>query len=313
MAPAGASAAAESSPTVPPLSAEPSIGYIALDDSQAYVQAITGGIREAAADLGIGLVECDAGWTRPGVRTCATELAEAGVHGVISMQPFADLNEDVCATVGGVPTIGILYDQGPCQVSLFEIDQAESGRLAGAALGTLAADRWDCDVRAYVSLEAGADDVIGGARMDGFRTGYKEHCAMPKQKRTLTDAQHQITAQTQMGRVLDEIKGRPIIVAGVSDVAVMGAMNAARQRERSNHTWNAGQLADPVAHKAIACDPHFVASVAQFPERFGATVVPALGEVIEGGEMPATLDAELALVTASNIRDVFPEVPACDE
>lgn len=310
--PIDAPAATESTMAVEGAATTPVIGYISLDESQAFVQTITGGVREAAADAGIRLVECDPGWTRPGVKACAAELAEAGVSGVISLQPFADLTEAVCETLAGVPTIGIVYDQGPCQVSLFEIDQAESGRLAGSAMGAVAAERFDCDVKAYVSLEAGAADEIGGARMDGYRAGYREHCKMPKQTRRLTDAQHLVTAQNQFLRVLDDIKGKPIMVAGVSEDAILGAMGATERRDRTNSVWYSGQLADPAIRQTIACDKHYIASVAQFPERFGDTVVPALVDAIDGVEVPPSLQAELQLVTAENVRELFPDTPACD-
>ena len=55
-----------------------------------------------------------------------------------------------------------------------------------------------------------ADDPIGGARMDGYRVGYQEHCGLPKQTRVLSNAQHLITAQNQFLGVLDQIKGKPI-------------------------------------------------------------------------------------------------------
>lgn len=296
----------------PGVRTEPAIGYLSLDASQAFVQTISDGLREAAAAAGIDLVECDAGWTRQGVRACASELAREGVSGVISMQPFPDLNEEVCATLDDRPTIGIVYDQGPCQVSLLEIDQVESGRLAGSALGALAADRFACEVKAFVSLESGANDPIGGARMAGYREGYREHCELPERDITLNDAQHLVTARTQFAGVLDDIKGKPIMVAGVTEDAILGAMSAAAKRDRSNHLWLSGQLADPVIRQTIACDDHYVASVAQFPARFGDTVVPAMIDAIDGAEVPPRLTAELELVTARNVRDLFPDTPACD-
>ena len=302
-------AASEAEPTPEP---EPAIGYISLDESQAFVQPISGGVREAAAQAGIDLVECDSGWTRPGVRACAADLVKAGVSGVISMQPFPDITEEICQALDGLPTIGIVYDQGPCQVSLLEIDQMESGRLAGSALGALAAKRFDCEVKAYVSLESGAEDVIGGARMDGYREGYQEHCELPEKTVVLNDAQHLITAQNQFAGVLDETKGKPIMVAGVTEDAILGAMNVAARRDRSNHLWLSGQLADEAIRQTIACDNHYVASVAQFPDRFGSTVVPAMVDVIEGAEVPPLLQAEMELVTAENVRELFPDTPACD-
>lgn len=295
-------------PTPPP----PSIGYIALDGAQWYVGDINRGVREAVRGSDLDLVECDSGGTREGVLACADRLAQEGVLGFISMQPFPDLAEAVCAALGEVPAVGIIYDQGPCQVSLLEVDQVESGRLAGAALGALAAERWDCDVKAYVALGSGGGDAIGSARIEGYQNGYRESCKLPKQQRTLDDAQFLITAKTGMEDVLGEISGRPIIAAAVTDLAALGALQAAADAGRPNHVWVAGQLADPEARQAIACEPRYVASVAQFPDRFGGLAVPVLVEAIEGGAVEPRIEAELALVTSENVRQLFPDTPACD-
>lgn len=305
--------APSSLPATPYRSAELSLGYIALDGSQTFVQGVSAGIRDAAAAAGVDLVECDAGWTRQGVRACADELARAGVHGVISFQPFADLAGRVCEATGDAPTIGVVYDQGPCQVSLLQVDQADSGRLAGAALGRFAAERFDCDVAAFLSLESTADDPIGSARMAGYRTGYEEHCPLPAETRTLSGAQHVATARTQVAAQLDEIEGSPILVAAVSELAVMGAMEAAVDAGREQEVWYSGQLADPGIRRTIACDGQYVASVAHLPERFGPALVPVLLEAIEGRGVPSRVDAELQLVTAEDVRQLFPDTPACNE
>jgi ribose transport system substrate-binding protein len=302
----------EASPATTPSPSPPSIGYIALDGTQWYVGDINRGVREAAQRGGLDLVECDSGGTREGVLACAERLGQAGVLGFLSMQPFGDLAAEVCTTVGDVPAVGIIYDQGPCQVSLLEVDQVESGRLAGAALGALAAERWDCDVKAYVALGSGSGDAIGSARIEGYRTGYRESCKLPREKRTLGDAQFLITAKTGMEGVLGEISGRPIIAAAVTDLAALGALQAAADVGRPNHVWAAGQLADPEARQAIACEVRYVASVAQFPDRFGERAVPVLMEAIEGGTVDPRIEAELALVTSENVRQLFPDTPACD-
>lgn len=324
IAPPSASATAQDPPAspvgstlpsapIPWRSTVPSIGYISLDGSQAYGQAISSGIREAAATAGVELVECDSGWTRAGVQACIDALAAAGVHGVISFQPIADLAPELCRATGEAPTIGIVYDQGPCQVSLLQIDQAESGRLAGAELGRYASERWDCDVKAYLLLGSDAEDPIGGARMEGFRSGYQEECPLPDDTRTLSGAQYLATAQTQVAAVLDKVRGRPIVVAGVSDIAILGAMAAAAAADRENHLWYAGQLAEPAIREIIACDDQMVASVAQFPERYGNVLVPALLDAIAGRDVPPRLEAELELVTAANVRQLFPDTRACDD
>ena len=57
----------------------------------------------------------------------------------------------------------------------------------------------------------------------------------------------------------------------------------------------------------------YIASVAQFPERFGEQLVPLLVSAIDGEVVPPVVDAALELVTASNVRELFPETPDCEE
>ena len=202
--PAAATASA-TSPTAATASAGPDqplrIGYISLDDSNAFLRSVDGGVRTAAAAAGVDLDECTSGWTREGVLACAERLGQSGIDGLVSFQPHADLAAQVCAASGNVPTVGVVFDQGPCQVSRLRIDQAESGRLAGAAMGRFAAERWACDVGAYLSLESSDADPDGRARMAGYRAGFEEHCPLPAQTIVLDGADRLATAQTQVSAV----------------------------------------------------------------------------------------------------------------
>ncbi len=263
------------------------------------------------AAAGLDLVECDPGWTREGVTDCARQLADAGIDGLLSFQPFGDLAAQVCSIVGDVPVVGVVFDQGPCQVSRLRIDQAESGRLAGDAVGRFAAERWDCEVSAYLSLESSDADPEGRVRMAGYRDGYEGHCPLPGRTFVLDDADRLATAQAQVASRLEGLQGKRIIIVGLNEDAILGAMAAASSAGRADEVWYSGQLADPSIRERIACDDHYIASVAQFPERFGEQVVPLIVGALDGETVPPVVDATLELVTASNVRQLFPDTPAC--
>ena len=125
--------------------------------------------------------------------------------------------------------------------------------------------------------------------------------------------QHLVTAQNQFLDVLDEIKGKPIMVAGVSEDAILGAMQAASDAIVPTTPGTAASWPTPPSVRRSPVTNTTSASVAQFPERFGRTVVPALVEAMAGAEVPSVLQAELQLVTAENVRQLFPDTPACDE
>lgn len=302
----------EASPDAGPATASDlSIGYIGLDDGIPYLSSVSNGIRAAAASAGVRLADCDSGWTREGALACATELAAAGIDGLISFQAFDDASTEICATVGEIPTLGIVFDQGPCQVSLLDIDQAESGRLAGEAVGRFAEERWQCDVRAFVSLESGSPAADGRARMQGYRDGFEERCALPEALYLLDGADRLATAQKAIDDLLVDLDGARIVVVGLNEDAILGAMAAAASAGREADLWYSGQLADPSIRQTIACDEHYIASVAQFPERFGELLVPALVATLEGQVVAAVMEAPLALVDATNIRDLYPDTLAC--
>jgi ribose transport system substrate-binding protein len=290
----------------------PRIGYISLDDDLVYVRAVSDGIRAAAVSAGLELVECDPDWTREGVLECAERLADIGIDGLVSFQPFADLASDVCEVTGMVPTAGIVFDQGPCEVTRLRIDQAEAGRLAGEHVGRIAERRWDCEISAFVSLGSSEVDPDGQARMEGYRSGYQERCPLPERSPVLLGADRLITAQAAMSDLLQRLRGRRIVVVGINEDAILGAMAAAEDAGRAADLWYSGQLADPAIRSHIACDRRYLASVAQFPERFGAQVLPPLAQALRGGTAPGFVDAALVLVTADNVRELFPDTPPCE-
>ena len=130
---------------------------------------------------------------------------------------------------------------------------------------------------------------------------------------TLDDADRLITAQTQVAGLLKGLKGKPNVVVGLNEDAILGAMAAGADAGRANHLWYSGQLAEPSIREDIACNDHYIASVAQFPERFGGPLVTTLIDAIEGRGAAPELEAELQFVTSENVRELFPDIPACDE
>jgi ribose transport system substrate-binding protein len=122
-----------------------------------------------------------------------------------------------------------------------------------------------------------------------------------------------VTAQRGVARVLRETEGHRILIVGLNEDAIEGARAAARAAGRTEDVWVSGQGADPSARWPIACDDHYVASVAHLPERFGDVLVPALLEAIAGRRVPARIETPIELVQGPGIRELYPDIPACRE
>lgn len=289
------------------------IGYIAFDERLPYVREVSAGIQAEAERLGLDLVACDARNLAERALACATQLADAGVAGVISFQPYAGRAAEVCAAYGDLPTIAIAIPQEPCQIAIASPDDHTAGELAGGVLGRFAKERWDCDISAYVSLERGDAGPAAEARMAGYRQGFETFCPLSDgAARVLQGADRVATAQVQMRRLLASLAGGRIVVVGLSEDAVQGALAAAREAGRGSDVWVSGIGADPSVRREIACNEQYVASAALFPDAVGSLVVPALADAIAGRPVEPLIRTPLTLVTKDNVREVFPDTPPCD-
>ena len=90
--------------------------------------------------------------------------------------------------------------------------------------------------------------------MAGYRAGYEEHCPLPERTFQLDGADRLATAQAQVARKLDALQGRHVVVVGLNEDAVRGAMQAAADAGRAAEVWYSGQLADAPMRERIACD-----------------------------------------------------------
>lgn len=297
-------------PTREPGSAR--IGYISFDEAVPFARSVAESVRAAAATADVELVECDSRLTPQGALDCGELLGAADIDGVISFQAYPAIAAEICEATRGVPTVGIAFEQGPCEVSRVRLDQAESGRIAGDAMGRFASERWDCQIDAYVSLEASAAGADAIDRMGGYREGFERHCRIqPRVDVRLDGADRVATARARFARTLRQTKGGHIVVVGLNEDAVQGAIAAAAAAGRADDVFYSGQGADPSARIVIACDPQYVASVAHFPERYGGLALPVLLDALAGVDVPDLIEGPMELVTAADIRSHYPEIPAC--
>ena len=315
--PASDAPASEDPASEPPASADPSgesfkIGYISLGDSVPFVKLVSDGIREAAEDAGQELLFCDSEIDAAKALACAQNLAVQGAQGVLNFQVFQDSSPEICTAYGDVPTIAIDIVQDPCQIAFMGANNREAGRMAGAVIGEFAETEWDCDFTAYVSLESTAAGAANTDRMGGYRDGFTEFCEIPEDKERILDgADRTDPALEQMTNLLGALPGERIIVVAINEDGILGAIGAANTLGRQTDLYYSGQGTDPSIWKDIACNPNYIASTAYFPERYGELLIPNMIAAIQGEEIPEEIFTEHVIVTSENIREVYPETPAC--
>ncbi len=317
--PASVAPASEPPASEAPASTEPSaaaeafkIGYISLGDSVPFVKLVSDGIRDEAEAAGQDLLFCDSEIDNAKALACAQNLKVQGAQGVINFQVFQDSSPEICAAYGDLPTIAIDIIQPPCQVAFMGADNHEAGRLAGAEIGKYAKAEWDCDYTAYVSLESVAAGAANTDRMGGMRDGFKESCPIPADKERIIDgADRTDPGLEKVTNLLGALPGDRIVVVAINEDGILGAIGAANTLGRQNDLYYAGQGADPSAWKEIACNPNYIATVAYFPERYGTLLIPNMIKLLQGETIPEEIFTEHQVINRDNIREVYPETPAC--
>jgi ribose transport system substrate-binding protein len=284
------------------------VGYVSYGEQVPFVVEVTKGIREQAAAAGAELVECDARLDANAVAGCMTQLAEAGVQGIIQFQGTLVDPAVACEQVPeGVPVVAIEFDQPPCGATLVTADDLRAGQIAGTAVGEWVKANWDCDYDAYVSFESAVAAERSQKRMEGYRQGFSAICPI-KNEQVGPAIDTGPAARRAMGEVLASLpEATKLLVVAVNSDTAMGALDAAADAGRTDHVWASGQGGLPPARDRIRSDEHYIGDAAYFPERFGRSALPALFDLIADRDVPELLLQEPAWLDADTIDRYYPQ------
>jgi ribose transport system substrate-binding protein len=284
------------------------LGYLSYGELVPFVSQVSEGIRAQADLAGAELVKCDANLDAAKVSACMKQLSEAGIKGLIQFQGTLADPAVVCGeTPSGVPVVAVEFAQEPCQGTLVGADDLRAGQIAGRAVGEWVKKTWSCTYDAYVSFESTAAAERSQKRMEGYRQGFTESCPITnEQVGRAIDTES--AAREAMTGVLAALPGKTkIIVVAMNDDGTIGALDAAKTAGREADVWVSGQGAEPRVRELIRTNKQYLGDAAFFPEKYGATIVPALLDLVAGKPVPEQLLVEPAWVDATNIDEIYPQ------
>lgn len=302
----------ESEEFVPFRDAEPGsgegmkLGLIALDDAIPFSKLVSDSIREQAEAAGAELVFCDSKLDAATALTCAKNFATQGVEGYLNFQPVADAAQPICdAGPQDVPVIAIDIQQGDCQTAFSGANNSRAGEIAGEGLGKYIKEKFDCEYDAYVSLEDLGVGEVNDLRMNGIRDGFTAVCGEIVNERIL-DAGRTDIALTKFGDTLTALPdAKRILVVGINDDGVLGALAAARTAGRADQLFMAGMGVGTSSHCEIVNNENWVGGAAFFPEKYGEIGIPYLIEAVKGEAIPEKVLVDHAFVDNENIADFY--------
>jgi ribose transport system substrate-binding protein len=285
------------------------IGYINLSNALPFVVIVRKSIEAAAKANGVDLVECDSNLDAQKAINCAALFKTQGVQGIANFQLDSSAAPRVCAAGPKVPVVAIDIHQPPCETMFFGANNFYAGKLDGVALGQFAKKKWNCKADAVLSLNDHAAGNVVILRENGMLAGIAQSCPGLKVIHVATDATNQGSIQP-FTDTLSRLPGaHRLLVVATNDDQANGAIKAAQAAGRLNDIYVGAQGGDPTSWPALCGKTAFknwIDDTAYFPERYGATIVPALVSLIEGQKEPRTINTNHQVLTPQNIRSIYP-------
>ncbi|MCP2357098.1 ribose transport system substrate-binding protein [Nonomuraea thailandensis] len=284
------------------------IGFTQLNLSVGFPQDVQRSVEEQAEKAGVKLITCDSKADAAVALDCAKQFKTQGVKGLITFQADANAAPRICEAGPSVPVMAVDIEQKPCQTTFVGAANEYAGQLVGYNVGLHFAKQNDCKYDAFVSLESKAVGQVNELRMGGIRKGFESVCGAITNLRTLDTGPGGLSepAQRLMTDTLTALPGAEhVIVVGINEDVIIGALAAARVQNRMDDLYLGVQNLNP-KNCVIYTAPHWLGSVAYFPEKYGQILVPNLIKAMKGEKLPAELLVPHEFVTKETVKQYYP-------
>lgn len=286
------------------------IGFTQLGLGVPFTDAVQKGMEEDAKIAGVKLITCDSKFSAARALDCAREFRALKVNGLVTFQADAAAAASICEAGPKVPVIAVDINQKPCQTAFVGAANTYAGEIVGYALGKYFQQHYNCHYDAWVSLESLAVGTVNTMRMGGMREGFAQVCGKIHTIRIIdTGAGGQSdVAQQQMTDTLTALPvAKRIIVVGINEDVVTGALAAARQQGRSQDLYLGVQGFDP-RDCQIWTAPHFVAASDYFPDKYADLIIPNLIKAIKGEKIAPEILVHHELINKDNMLHYYPNM-----
>jgi len=282
------------------------IGYAAQASNTPFSDAVTRGIRGAAAKHEFDLIELDNRYSASSALRNAERLVAERVDLAIEFQTYERLGARIGTkfTDAGIPLIAI--DIPHPGATYYGIDNFRVGHLIGQTLVRAARSLWHGEVDEVVLLEESAAGSLPRLRLEGAERTIRE--ALPGTGRTvhLNTRGDFETGQDAVRRHLRNTAAKRTLLASINDPTILGALRAFQEAGRQDLCAAVGVGAVPEAREEIRrTDSRLIGSVAVFPERYGQAIMEIAHDLLQGRNVPPAHYAEHELITAQNINSVY--------
>ena len=220
--------------------------------------------------------------------------------GDVLMARFRQANIPVIAV--DIPMLGATF---------FGADNYRAGQMAGEALGEWIASHWEGQFDRVIVLEQLRSGPLPAARIRGQLDGLRTRVGVIREDKILRLDGGNTTeiSEACMARALQDLAGKHhLAVLCFNDDSAIGAMSAARKRDRAADMAVVGQGADRRAREEIRRPGSpLIGSTAYMPEKYGARLVALAQSILRHEPVPPAIYSEHVFITAENVDRYYPE------
>jgi ribose transport system substrate-binding protein len=256
------------------------IGYAQLATDQPFVQKVTQGLKDAAAQAHVELLVVDNKENPEQALKNAEWLIAQKVDFVIEYEFHSGVGPSLADMFrkAGIPLLAI--DIPMPSAIYFGVDNYEVGRLGGQALAQFAHDKWNGLVGRVLLLELPEAGPFPHARVlgtvDGIRSvlpNLNENNVLHKDAKGTEKGGYAVTRQIAQSLG----KKEHLLISASNDNCTRGAIRAIRElgREKSTAIMSQGWGPDPDLEAELqSIESPLIGAIAYFPERYGERILP---------------------------------------
>ena len=283
-------------------------GYAAQSGEFAFSRAVGEGITAAAASANIDLVVVDNQYSAKTAIRNAERFVRERVDLVIEFQTDEHVAPVISAKLiaANIPIVALEIPHPGA--TYYGANNYQAGEMGGHFLGRWAKQHWNGGVDEVLLLELPIAGALPRSRLTGTLDGIRK--TIP-----LADSQvHWIDGNGQFGASLDAVRkhlrhsrSRRVLIGGINDPSVLGALRAFEEAGRSETCAAMGQNASIEGRTELRKpSSRFIGSVAYFPERYGQGVIPLCVDLLERKLVPPAVFVNHQLVTQDSVHRVYP-------
>jgi ribose transport system substrate-binding protein len=283
------------------------IGY-ASEGHDSFSSAVSQGLRWAASELQVDLIEFDNQYSAKAALRNAELLVKQRVDLAIEFQVYERIGARLSNLFREAAIPVVALDIPHPGATFFGVDNHKVGLLAGKVLLRAAQREWDgqCDELILLDLEIAGS--LPHLRLSGAQSVLRKGLT-GKYLTTHLESRGEFVRAFELTRKhLQFAPRRRTLLTGVNDFAVLGALRAFEEAGRSDLCLAVGVGATSEARRELRLpNTRLAGCVGFFPERYGKTVLALALDILHRKSVPTAIYAPVQLITKQNVDQLYPK------